>query len=193
MSHDGEVTRGLDYGCGVGSGVFLMDDFGIEGYGLDISEVAVAAAWVRAKEKGWEFADKFQVVDGEQIPFSDGFFEIVTSYAVLDSMPYEIAKKVILEIDRVVSRLVFLSLISGDDSRFEHKFVGEEVVSTIHEAGTIQCYYDMGKIKDLIAGTSLGIKWCAEQRVLDSLSGEWDSRFFVVLEKEVTVLEKGGG
>jgi len=184
MSHGGGVMRGLDYGCGIGSGVFLMDDFGMEGYGVDLSETALAVARSRTKEKGQEVADKFQAVDGERIPFDDDFFDVVTSYGVLDSMRYEVAKKVVLEIDRVVSRLVFLSLISGDSSRFKQKFVGEEVVSAGHEAGTIQSYFDMDKIKDLRAGTGLGIKWCEEHREFDCLSGEWGSRFFIVLEKE---------
>jgi hypothetical protein len=62
-----------------------MGGFGIGGCGPDIPKIAIAAAQLRAKKKRWEFADKFQVTNSEYIPLGDGFFDV--------------AKKVILEIE----------------------------------------------------------------------------------------------
>jgi len=95
----------------------------------------------------------------------------------------ELAKSIMKELDRVTSRLAFISLISGDDSEHFREYAGEEVVQTEHERDTIQSYFNMWKIRDLISGTGFKIKWCSlitEESVIDRYK---NGRYYIVLKK----------
>jgi SAM-dependent methyltransferase len=176
--------RGLDYGCGIGRQTILMEEFGIEAYGLDISEGAIAAGRALAAQMGYaHVGPRLSVAEGKTIPFEDGFFDLTISDSVLDSMAFETARELMSEIDRVTKRLAFITLISGDDGSGKHA-AREETVATTHEQGTIQSYFDQGKIDRLLAGTAFRIKWL--QRVTEEYlypDARRAGRFFVVLEK----------
>jgi len=177
-------VRGLDYGCGIGRQTVLMREFGIDAYGLDISRNAIRAAQRLASYLGYgDLKDKFKVIDGNTIPFKDGFFDVTVAESVLDSMHFDLAKLLFKEINRVTRKLVFISLIGGDNG---HKpgYRGEGTVKTRHEKGTIQSYYDMKKIKELISGTGLKLAWC--HRVTDEsmISDYRYSRYYLVLVKK---------
>ena len=176
--------RALDYGCGIGRLAILMREFGLEAYGADISANAIVNAKKLAKHLGYpEMEDKFVTIDGKKLPFSNNYFQITISDSVLDSMHYELAKTIMKEIDRVTKALAFISLISGDDSEHYREYAGEEVVRTEHEKDTIQSYFNMQQIRDLISSTSFEIKWCrliTEESVLDRYKG---GRYYIVLEK----------
>jgi len=171
-------VRGLDLGCGIGRQAILMEEFGIESYGLDISAEAIA----RAKEMAIFFglpllADRLQVTDGASIPFPDNFFMVSICEAVLDSMTFELACKNINELSRVTEKLAFISLI------FDQKGIKEEIVSTEHEKGTIQCYYDDKKIDSLLAGTGFIKKSQYLIKEIFSLPVYEHGRYFLILEK----------
>jgi len=59
--------KGLDVGCGVGRNLWLMYEFGIEPYGIEISKEAVKKAIEFSKQK---FPSaKITLYDGHEIPF----------------------------------------------------------------------------------------------------------------------------
>jgi SAM-dependent methyltransferase len=176
--------RALDYGCGLGRLTILMREFGLDAYGIDISGNAIANAKALAKHLGYpDMEDRFATIDGKKLPFPDDYFQVTISEGVLDSMHYELAKIIMKEIDRVTNAIAFISLISGDDSEHYREYAGEEVVRTEHERDTIQSYFNMQKIRDLIRSTGFKIKWCRliiEESVLDRYKS---GRYYLVLEK----------
>lgn len=177
-------VRGLDYGCGMGRQTVLMREFGIDAYGLDISKNAIRAAQKLASYFGYDDLKKnFMAIDSNVIPFYDGFFTVTVCESVLDSMHFDLAKLLLKEIDRVTRKLVFISLIGGD---IGHKpgYRGEEAVKTRHERGTIQSYYDMKKIKELISGTDLELIWCHRMTDESMISDYRHSRYYLVLDKK---------
>lgn len=105
--------KGLDFGCGVGRNTALMHEFGIDGYGIDISQNAINSAKKLSKQLGFNLDEYFSIYDGENLPFCDGFFDFIICESVLDSLPYKLAKKLIKEIDRVSKKYFYLSLISS--------------------------------------------------------------------------------
>ncbi|GIU70254.1 MAG: hypothetical protein KatS3mg002_1490 [Candidatus Woesearchaeota archaeon] len=178
------ALRALDFGCGIGAQTILMHEFGLEAYGIDISEIAINMARKLAKHKGYkQMENRFIVYDGGQIPFPDNFFDLCISEGVLDSMKFELAKNLIKEIDRVTKNIVFLSLISGDDHKHYREFAGDEVVEDIHEKGTIQSYYNFTKILELIKETNFEIEWCRLVQEIGVNHRYLQGRYYIVLRK----------
>lgn len=86
----------LDVGCGKG---FLLYDFtkvvpGVEIYGLDISDYAIA----NAKE---EIKDKLQVGNATSLPYPDDYFDLVISITTLHNLHNYDLDKALREIERV--------------------------------------------------------------------------------------------
>lgn len=131
-----------------------------------------------------------QVYNGNKIPFDDKFFDFTISESVIDSMTFELAKKLIKEIDRVTKKYFFVSLISSDSNTMfnqldkDNFFVDEVVVEENHEKGTIQSFFDMQKIKEFIKDTTFKISWCEKHIVQDILNGTQHGRYYLLLEKE---------
>ena len=176
--------RALDYGCGIGRLTVLLREFRLDAYGLDISSKAIANAKKLALHFGYSnMEERFIKSDGTRIPFADCYFDITISEGVLDSMHFELAKIIMKEINRVTKRLAFISLISGDDSDHYREYAEEEAVRTEHERDTIQSYFNMQKIRELIEDTDFRMKYCrliTEESVLDRYKG---GRYYLVLEK----------
>lgn len=105
-------------------------------------------------------------------------------------MTFELAKKLIKEIDRVTKKYFFVSLISSDSNTMfnqldkDNFFVDEVVVEENHEKGTIQSFFDMQKIKEFIKDTTFKISWCEKHIVQDILNGTQHGRYYLLLEKE---------
>lgn len=178
-------VRGLDYGCGIGRITILMREFGIDAYGVDISEMGIGIAKKLAAHLGFkDMTNKFRIVDGLMIPFETNFFDITISEAVLDSIYFEVSKKIVKEIERVTKKLAFISLISGDDDKHPKGFSGEEIIKTNHEEGTIQNYYNWEKIQNLIVNTDFKINWC-HLIIEESMISKYKyGRYYIVLQKE---------
>jgi len=169
----------LDYGCGIGRMTMLMHEFNIDSYGVDISNNAIQ----KAKELFPVLEKNFSVIKGQVLPFEDSYFDISICESVIDSMHYEVAINVMKELERVTNRLVFISLISGDDSNHYREFNGEEIVKTKHEKGTVQSWFNWAKIKRLISSTSFKIKW-AHLITEESLTNRYKyGRYYLVLGK----------
>jgi SAM-dependent methyltransferase len=176
--------KALDFGCGIGRQTILLEEFGIEAYGIDISEKAIKMAKELAVYMGFpKLAERLRVYDGLKIPFEDNFFDFTISCGVLDSMHFELAKTLMKEVDRVTKKLAFITLISGDNDRFYREYNGEEIVETEHERGTIQSYYNWSKVLKLIEETSFSIKW-ARLITEEGINHKFKyGRYYIVLEK----------
>lgn len=89
--------RVLDLGCNNGYGTALLKPHCRSIIGVDVSEKAVEEARRLYGEKGVEF----KVVDGKNLPFKDGDFDVVTSFQVIEHISdYE---SYLSEIKRVLS------------------------------------------------------------------------------------------
>lgn len=174
--------RVLDFGCGLGRHVRLMEDFGFEGYGVDHSLHAISTgrSWL-AKCGMQDVETKLQRGDGRELPFENQSFDLAISHGVLDSMAFSIAEDCIDEIYRVLKpgALFYLDLISNDDSDLEPDFCGEVVVKKQHEIGTVQSYFNEKKIVALLGERFKLLENIHVQRdtLTDQIRG---SRFHVV-------------
>ena len=178
-------SKMLDLGCGIGRHIKYCFDMGLEAYGLDLSDAAIMTARNWLSSAGMPDVDS-RIVPGDvrQLPWGNGFFEFAVSHGVLDSMPLEISRAAFLELARVMipGGLFYCDLISGDDSSHAREFSGAEVVRTKHEENTVQLYFNMQLIRELINDCFL-IKECKLIRSEDVLSGGYHSRYHLVLSR----------
>lgn len=145
----------LDVGCGIGTQICYYLEMGFDPYGFDLSENAINMTKERLEKLGHaDMGDHVMQADITKLPWTTGFFNIVSACSVLDSMPYAIAKIGIAEVSRVMQPggLFYCDLISGDEMGYCREYDGEVFVSTVHEKGTIQSYFNFTKIKDMIEG-----------------------------------------
>ena len=75
--------RILDVGCGTGANLLLLSKFG-EAEGVDVSEDALAFC----RERG---LDKVRLGAGEELPYEDGSFDLVTAFDVVEHMDDDLA------------------------------------------------------------------------------------------------------
>lgn len=153
-------VRGIDFGCGIGRQTLLMKEFGIDAWGVDISPEAIRMAKRLSDHLGFpRMRNRFLLTRGLDTGFPDGFFDLAICESVLDSMPFDFARQAIRELERLIQRYAFISLICGCAAKKHSCFNGELTVKTEHEKGTIQSYFDRAKVKKLIGGTRLKIAW----------------------------------
>jgi ubiquinone/menaquinone biosynthesis C-methylase UbiE len=177
--------RLLDLGCGIGRHVIYCHEMGLESYGIDLSSTAVNVALDWGRNSGLlEVEQKIRQGDIRQLPWENNFFRYAVSHGVLDSMPFGIARTACIELARVmhVGGLFYCDLISGDDSQHSREFSGEEVVQTAHEQGTIQLYFNLGKIQSMIQD-AFEIIDCNLVRRENILRGGYTSRYHLVLRR----------
>lgn len=180
-----EKTKLLDLGCGIGRHVIYGHEMGLDAYGIDLSGAAVQVATEWATRKGMcESSRKILQGDIRQLPWADGYFNFAVSHGVLDSMPFEIARAACVELARAMATggLFYCDLISGDDSKHSREYCGEEVVTTSHEQGTIQLYFNLSKIHAMVDGV-FEIVECILIRREEVLRGGYASRYHLILKK----------
>lgn len=181
----GEERRVLDLGCGIGRHVIYCHEMGLSAYGVDLSDAAILVAREWGEQKQLPEPEK-RVLQGDirNLQWDDGFFHYAVSHGVLDSMPFEIARAASIELARVmrVGGLFYCDLISGDDSHHAREFSGEQIVSTAHEQGTVQLYFNLAKILSMIDGI-FEIEECNLIRRENVLQGGYASRYHLVLRR----------
>ena len=95
--------RVLDVGCGTGaltvSARIVVGDAG-EVAGIDIATDMVSTARQKAKKMGLEI--DFRVASVDELPYSDGYFDLVTSSMMFHHLPVDIKEKGLREIYRVL-------------------------------------------------------------------------------------------
>jgi len=87
----------LDFGCGYGriTGTYLP--FCRQVFGIDV------VPWAIEEAKDRYPTMNFYIFDGKKIPFSDGYFNVVLSWTVLQHIPKENIEKICGEIVRVMA------------------------------------------------------------------------------------------
>lgn len=166
-----------------------MCEFGIDAYGIDISENAISEAKNVLSAANFN-PEKVSIYDGNNIPFENNFFDFTISEGVIDSLSFALAKKLLKEIERVTKKYFYFSLISSSsislfnlNLKKSRDFNGEIVVQEEHEFGTIQSFYNIKKIKELIAETKFKIIWGELIENHDFFEKYSHGRYHLVLEK----------
>jgi SAM-dependent methyltransferase len=103
--------RVLDYGCGVGRFVALLESMGCIYSGVDIAEEMVAIALRQRPGRD------FHVLEGGRIPHEDGAFDLVTSIAVIQHNAYETQERIVDEILRVLKPTGYVVLFESIGER----------------------------------------------------------------------------
>lgn len=85
----------LDVGCGIGQGVAMCRNAGIEAYGIDIADT-LKNYWKQAN-----ITDFCQISSADKIPFEDNQFDLVVCLDVLEHIPEDAIDDVLKEMLRV--------------------------------------------------------------------------------------------
>lgn len=173
--------KALDLGCGVGRQTILLQEFGFNSFGVDISQIALDKAKETSKALGYNMENNFVLLDKIKLPFDNDFFDIAISDSVLDSMNFTFAREYMAELDRTVKSLVYLNLISSDSSGCSQ--AEDVLVEDKHEEGTIQSYYDVNRVKELIKNTHFEIVQLNLNKIENLMNNTLSARFNVVLKK----------
>lgn len=163
----------LSLGCGIGRHLEygLACDFEVRG--VDISKTAILYAQriISAPER------YLYSGTSTDLQYEDSFFHVIVSHGTIDSMPFADAQATMLEAWRVLKPggYFYFNLIEGGD--------GETVIEGEFEHGTVQTYYTLDKIDDLLSSHP----WQVCEKLLnirhDILRGVGVSRWHVVLRK----------
>jgi ubiquinone/menaquinone biosynthesis C-methylase UbiE len=94
--------RVLDVGCGTGDQVFHYAQKGAVATGVDQNPKMIALAEWNRKKRG--FKATFQVSSATDLPFPDGFFDIVSISLALHEMRRDKRMKTVSEMKRVVKK-----------------------------------------------------------------------------------------
>ncbi len=89
--------RVLEVGCGTGTYLELYKSNGCEVYGIDMSPSMLEQA-----EKKLGSGAELHLGDASDMPYEDGFFDLVIAMLTLHEMPQEMRGPVVNEIKRVV-------------------------------------------------------------------------------------------
>jgi 2-polyprenyl-3-methyl-5-hydroxy-6-metoxy-1,4-benzoquinol methylase len=149
------VRRVLDLGCAIGRLSMLIAAQGIEVYGLDASEKAIAFARAWAQDE--QMPDiHFDVGMASTLTYPDNAFDAVVANAVLDHMPLSEAQKAVWEMYAVLrpGGLVLASFdgMEGKESSAYHLLEdGTRLYTHGMQRGLIWRYYRDEDIQALFA------------------------------------------
>ena len=176
--------KALDLGCGAGRQTVLLSEFGVEGYGLDISKVAINTAKKNAIKRGYkDLANNFNIMTNNHISYRNNFFDFSIAECSLDSMSFADAKQIFSELKRVTKKYIYFSLISlGDKER--DSLPKELIVRKKLEEGTIQSYFNKKKILNLIDDDKSKLVYFRKKIEKGINENFFDSRYFCVFKKK---------
>lgn len=180
-----KIPKVLDFGCRIGRHVKLLDEFKLDAYGFDLSQKAIKIAKeLFDKQDLHHLTEKVIVANIIDLPYDDKFFNFMLSHGVVDSMPFNIAKKGLKELHRCLSDdgYIYLDLISVEDSSF--KGIYEQLVQNEHEKGTIQYYYDLENINKLFE-EFFEIVEIIHNKKHNIYEKSQNSRYHLVLKKKI--------
>ena len=135
----GRVTdrrpRILDVGCGTGANLVMLSKYG-DAEGVDVSEDALAFC----RERG---LDKVKLGAGEELPYDDATFDLVTALDVVEHMDDDLAglkemRRVLRRGGRVllfVPTFMFLWGLQDDVSNHRRRYRLPELGRVLEEAG----------------------------------------------------------
>ena len=127
--------RILDVGCGTGANLLLLSKYG-DAEGVDVSEDALAFC----RERG---LDKVRLGAGEELPYKDGTFDLVTAFDVVEHMDDDLAgvkemRRVLRPGGRVllfVPTFMFLWGLQDDVSNHRRRYRLPQLTRVLEEAG----------------------------------------------------------
>jgi len=127
--------RILDVGCGTGANLLMLSKYG-DAEGVDVSEDALAFC----RERG---LDKVKLGAGEELPYEDGTFDLVTAFDVVEHMDDDLAglremRRVLRPGGRVllfVPAFMFLWGLQDDVSHHRRRYRMSELRRVLEEAG----------------------------------------------------------
>jgi ubiquinone/menaquinone biosynthesis C-methylase UbiE len=173
----------LDVGCGIGRHVRLINEFGLNAFGFDLSTESIRVAKEHfLKQNLKELVHNVVIADIAKLPYEDAEFDFMLSHGVIDSMPFNIAKKGMSELYRVAKSgaKIYIDLVASTDSSFKGEH--EKIVNDTHENGTVQSYFNQERIDELI-GKKFKI---LEQYIVnkeDCLKDSNIRRYHIIIEK----------
>ena len=127
--------RILDVGCGTGANLLMLSKYG-EAEGVDVSEDALAFC----RERG---LDQVKLGAGEDLPYDDGMFDLVTAFDVVEHMDDDLAglkemRRVLRPGGRVllfVTTFMFLWGLQDEVSNHRRRYRLPELRRVLEEAG----------------------------------------------------------
>jgi SAM-dependent methyltransferase len=127
--------RILDVGCGTGANLLMLSKYG-DAEGVDVSEDALAFC----RERG---LDKVRLGAGEELPYEDATFDLVTAFDVVEHMDDDLAglremRRVLRPGGRVllfVPTFMFLWGVQDDVSHHRRRYRLPELQRVLEEAG----------------------------------------------------------
>src|SRR5919202_5671654 len=127
--------RILDVGCGTGANLLLLSKYG-DAEGVDVSEDALAFC----RERG---LDKVRLGAGEDLPYDDGTFDLVTAFDVIEHMDDDLAglkemRRVLRPGGRVllfVPTFMFLWGVQDDVSHHRRRYRLSQLRRAVERAG----------------------------------------------------------
>lgn len=127
--------RILDVGCGTGANLLLLSKYG-DAEGVDVSEDALSFC----RERGLE---KVRLGDGEELPYEDGTFDLVTAFDVVEHMDDDLAglkemRRVLRPGGRVllfVPTFMFLWGLQDEVSNHRRRYRLPELERVLEQAG----------------------------------------------------------
>jgi SAM-dependent methyltransferase len=127
--------RILDVGCGTGANLLSLSQFG-DAEGVDVSEEALAFC----RERG---LDRVRLGAGEDLPYDDGTFDLVTAFDVVEHMDDDLAglremRRVLRPDGRVllfVPTFMFLWGVQDDVSNHRRRYRLPQLRRVLEEAG----------------------------------------------------------
>ena len=127
--------RILDVGCGTGANLLMLSKYG-DAEGVDISEDALAFC----RERG---LDKVKLGAGEELPYENGTFDLVTAFDVVEHMDDDIAglremRRVLRPDGRVllfVPTFMFLWGVQDDVSHHRRRYRLSDLQRVVTAAG----------------------------------------------------------
>ncbi len=152
LKHDAKTV--LDLGCAIGRLSMLMAAQGLEVYGLDASDKAVAFARRWAEDEQMPNVH-FELGVATTLPYASGFFDAVVANAVLDHLPFSEAEKAVREIEAVLKPggILFASF-DGQNDQEEQPFRSLEDGTRVYingkQRGLIWRYYTDDEVHALL-------------------------------------------
>jgi SAM-dependent methyltransferase len=148
-----QVTRVLDLGCGNGSNARFFAQQGYRALGIDLSPSAIEIARAWFAEEGLE-AD-LRVGSCLDLPYEDGFVDVVVSHGVLDHLSPAEGVTAMAEVHRVLrpGGLCFLTLVAVNDCEFGSGAAAGRntfVLPGGYEKGLVQRYFDREDVETLL-------------------------------------------
>jgi SAM-dependent methyltransferase len=148
-----QVARVLDLGCGNGSNARFFAQQGYQALGIDISPSAIDIARAWFAEEG--LTADLRVGSCLELPYEDGFVDVVVSHGVLDHLLPADALTAMAEVHRVLrpGGLCFLTLVAVNDCEYgkgEPAGRNTFILADGYEKGLAQHYFDRQDIEALV-------------------------------------------